>query len=399
MNQAKLLRENTRILECHLGNINKTDSCCCGISEPECFVLVEIGRKPNISVKELAEILRLDKSGVSRTVEELVQKDYVERNPSTEDRIFVANLREFECCHIFDRKGKFIKKLARKGRAGNEYTYLADIFYNPDSHTINLLGRFKAKILSFDKDGNEVAVYNELPAEFTSMEYHKGKYYGTTGGLMPEKCDSCDLVVMNSQFEIEKCLVKNAYAGKHLSNDSFYLYDGEIFYTNNWLMQVINPKSGETRWEFDFGSYRRPKELDNPRDYFEYIDKNGRLNNKVTNVSKINESKDYVVCEFNHSFFYALGIYDKQTKSSNVVISSYMEQPYALPFGDICTVGESHIITTISASSVARLQRGKDDYGNDFTKEFPKQIERLRADFPTISEEDNPFIAIYTLKE
>ena len=90
MNQAKLLRENTRILECHLGNINKTDSCCCGISEPECFVLVEIGRKPNISVKELAEILRLDKSGVSRTVEELVQKDYVERKPSIEDRRFVV---------------------------------------------------------------------------------------------------------------------------------------------------------------------------------------------------------------------------------------------------------------------------------------------------------------------
>ena len=90
MNQAKQLREKTRILECHLGNINKTDCCCCGISEPECFVLVEIGRKPNVSVKELAEILRLDKSGVSRTVEELVQKDYVERNPSTEDRRFVV---------------------------------------------------------------------------------------------------------------------------------------------------------------------------------------------------------------------------------------------------------------------------------------------------------------------
>ena len=90
MNQAKQLSEKTRILECHLGNINKTDCCCCGISEPECFVLVEIGRKPNVSVKEVAEILRLDKSGVSRTVEELVQKDYVERKPSTEDRRFVV---------------------------------------------------------------------------------------------------------------------------------------------------------------------------------------------------------------------------------------------------------------------------------------------------------------------
>ena len=90
MNQEKQFRENTRILEFHLGNINKTDSCCCGISEAQCFVLVEIGRKPNISVKELAEILRLDKSGISRTVEELVQKNYVERKPSEEDRRYVA---------------------------------------------------------------------------------------------------------------------------------------------------------------------------------------------------------------------------------------------------------------------------------------------------------------------
>lgn len=90
MDQAKQLREKTRILEFHLGNINKTDGCCCGISGPECFALVEIGRKPNVSVKELAEILRLDKSGVSRTVEELVRKDYVERKPSTEDRRYVV---------------------------------------------------------------------------------------------------------------------------------------------------------------------------------------------------------------------------------------------------------------------------------------------------------------------
>jgi len=90
MSQAKQFRENTRILECHLGNINKADCCCCGISETQCFVLVEIGRKPNISVKELAKVLRLDKSGISRTVEELVQKNYVERKPSEEDRRYVV---------------------------------------------------------------------------------------------------------------------------------------------------------------------------------------------------------------------------------------------------------------------------------------------------------------------
>lgn len=90
MNQVKLFRENTRRLEMNLGSINKSDCCCCGISDAQCFVLVEIGRKPNISLKELAEILRLDKSGISRMVEELVQKGFVERWPLKENRRYVA---------------------------------------------------------------------------------------------------------------------------------------------------------------------------------------------------------------------------------------------------------------------------------------------------------------------
>ena len=90
MDQVKLFRENTRRLEMNLGNINKSDCCCCGISDTQCFILVEIGRKPNISVKELAGILRLDKSGISRMVEELVQKEFVERKPSKEDRRYVV---------------------------------------------------------------------------------------------------------------------------------------------------------------------------------------------------------------------------------------------------------------------------------------------------------------------
>ena len=90
MDLVKQFREYTRQLECHLGNMNQADCCCCGISTAQCFILVEIGRKPGISVKELAEILRVDKSGISRSVEELVQKGFVERNPSKADRRYVV---------------------------------------------------------------------------------------------------------------------------------------------------------------------------------------------------------------------------------------------------------------------------------------------------------------------
>jgi len=90
MDLIKQFREYTRQLECHLGNMNQSDCCCCGVSTTQCFMIVEIGRKPGISVKELAEILRMDKSGVSRAVEELVQKGFIERNSSKEDRRYVA---------------------------------------------------------------------------------------------------------------------------------------------------------------------------------------------------------------------------------------------------------------------------------------------------------------------
>ncbi len=86
MDCAKLFREYTRELECHLTNLNQSDCCQCSINESQCFLVVEIGRKPGICVKELAEILRIDKSGISRGVEELVQKGFVNRELSKEDR-------------------------------------------------------------------------------------------------------------------------------------------------------------------------------------------------------------------------------------------------------------------------------------------------------------------------
>lgn len=90
MDKVKQFREYTRELECHLGNMNQTDCCQCGVNESQCFLIVEIGREPGISVKALAEKLKLDKSAISRHVEDLVKKGFVLREPSKEDRRYVV---------------------------------------------------------------------------------------------------------------------------------------------------------------------------------------------------------------------------------------------------------------------------------------------------------------------
>ena len=86
MDKIQQFREYTRELECHLDNMNQTDCCQCSVSKAECFLVVEIGRKPGICIKELAGLLKIDKSGVSRSVEELVRKGFVAREPSKADR-------------------------------------------------------------------------------------------------------------------------------------------------------------------------------------------------------------------------------------------------------------------------------------------------------------------------
>lgn len=90
MDQVKIFREYTRQLEFQLERINKVDCCCCGISTTQCFIMVEVGRHPGISIKELAAILHTDKSTVSRAIEDLVRKEYVERKSAENDRRWVT---------------------------------------------------------------------------------------------------------------------------------------------------------------------------------------------------------------------------------------------------------------------------------------------------------------------
>ena len=83
---SKNFREQIRLLERKLGLLNKGDTCCSEISLAQCHALVEIGRSKSISLKELSNILGLDISTMSRTVDGLVKKDFVLRSPSRIDR-------------------------------------------------------------------------------------------------------------------------------------------------------------------------------------------------------------------------------------------------------------------------------------------------------------------------
>ncbi len=87
---AKNLRELLRILIRNLDVLEKGESSCCGITVAQCHAIVEIGRVGEISLNTLADLLVLDKSTMSRTINNLVDSGLVIREIHAEDRRYVS---------------------------------------------------------------------------------------------------------------------------------------------------------------------------------------------------------------------------------------------------------------------------------------------------------------------
>ena len=88
--EAGQLREFVRALERRLGVLEDGEMACCGISMAQCHALVEIGRASSISLVELAKLLDLDNSTMSRTVNNLVSNKMAERELDPKDRRYVT---------------------------------------------------------------------------------------------------------------------------------------------------------------------------------------------------------------------------------------------------------------------------------------------------------------------
>lgn len=88
--QVKRLRETMRLVVRRLGILERGEASCCGITMAQCHVIVELGRAERMSLNDLADLLRLDKSTVSRSVDNLVGLGLVARETDPADRRYVA---------------------------------------------------------------------------------------------------------------------------------------------------------------------------------------------------------------------------------------------------------------------------------------------------------------------
>lgn len=88
-NYIKELRELTRLIARSMGLLDKSEASCCGVTLGQCHAITEIGRAQEITLNELSDILGLDNSTMSRTINNLVDQQIVTREIDSQDRRYI----------------------------------------------------------------------------------------------------------------------------------------------------------------------------------------------------------------------------------------------------------------------------------------------------------------------
>lgn len=83
MNEAGVsireFRKNLRVLEREVELSMTSEAGCCGVTFAQCHLLLEVERRSRTSVTELASLLELDKSTLSRTVDAACRAGLIDR--------------------------------------------------------------------------------------------------------------------------------------------------------------------------------------------------------------------------------------------------------------------------------------------------------------------------------
>ena len=86
----KLFRERVRQIEQRMGLSQRNDIQCCGVTMAQCHALLAIGERKELSIVELAGILGVDTSNLSRTVDSMVKAGLLNRFLNPQDRRYVS---------------------------------------------------------------------------------------------------------------------------------------------------------------------------------------------------------------------------------------------------------------------------------------------------------------------
>jgi hypothetical protein len=288
----------------------------------------------------------------------------------------------------FDKNGKFINTIGRKGNGPGEYSY--GMFYFLDNNRKYMYiyelgymlcytydGRFVRKLKAPDLNMGTAEMFDE-----NHIIYSNDTYFSNTANPL-------QLFVMDtagkSVGKIRGHVEKNKRYGVNLSSRDFmYIYDRAVYFKpalENAVYRVLSPRDKELAIRFEVGN----KGIEIERNE---ISPENRM--KSISIFQIRETDKYIFVLYGYEKKVYNGLYDRQTKEfSNVTVKDDLSGGMDIvPAGNcasgyLCMVYFPEIVKEAKHYSTASLPERK--------KEFDQLLSNLKDD-------DNPILVLMTLR-
>jgi hypothetical protein len=165
---------------------------------------------------------------------------------------------------VFDNTGKFIFQINKRGQGPGEYTFISDIFVNPFTETIDILGL--GFIYSYDLSGRYVSTYPQFvnpmitPTDFIRLNEKTYVFYSfISTGFSSHRIFYYNIEennIFHQDYEVDNFL--NNFAFRFTDPDPpFYQYQGK-WYFHNWVDRIVyevDQESLKESYMWDFGRH------------------------------------------------------------------------------------------------------------------------------------------------
>lgn len=295
--------------------------------------------------------------------------------------------------YAFDKQGKFIGTVGRKGKGPGEYVIPSSFFIDARLGAVCVIDVEQQKLMGYSLKDYRLAFEHKLPFSSMSMRFMDD---GTAVLYNQEyKSDEplYNLIVVDKDFKIKKRMMEQEFASGYKMGMTRKLYSvGNVVsaYTHQspYLCRV-NSDTIVPVYEFKFGDYRLPpldflqKEGSNNRNYIPALRESGYINYYEVYENERMLCVPYYV---DKTMFY--GWYDKKrSKTYNYrldeMTSSLKSGPFSTPIG---TTSDGNFISLLSTEQLMSMKEN----GMDFVEELERLISQSKED-------DNPILLL--LKE
>lgn len=315
------------------------------------------------------------------------------------DRYYIMDWK-LHTIFCFDKKGKFLFKIAKRGRGPEEYTYLDDFNVDPYNHQLMLLVPF-GDILYFDMNGKFISKV-KLPN--TTKAYNE--VYALDGENL--------LFVSLSDYQIayysknENRIIKNLYPRDDTpflfspTNRTFSYNDSIYFYSilDNKVLNMSD-KNQKVAFLLDFGKKNySPQKIAELKEYLKQQELQLQQNKKRFSLEDVvgdNKYLNYYVITYFESARYRIAMLEYKNDYLSVLIDKKEGKNFVFRK----TKEGIRLISPYLFDESIILY----DYGSNVKRDltyYSKSVlsaEQLKIVESNNPEKDNPFLVVYKLKK